>query len=353
MMQPLYIRSAAAISPQYSFDTAQFLNPVLASDSNILYVADPDYRQFINPVAIRRMSRIIKMGISAGMRALQDAGITTPDGIIIGTGKGSVSDTEHFLNDLIKFEEQALNPTYFIQSTYNSVNGWLALQTKCTGYSQTYVHRGHSLEMALLDAQMMATENSKPCNLLVGCLDEMSEDYFYIKSKVGYWKKEPIHSTELLQHKNTAGTIAGEGAAFFTVSNMAEDACCSLHAVYMLQQPTLTEIQACLENALADKGITTADIGLIISGNNGDVRQQALYDTTLPMFPEASVVMFKHLCGEYDTTTGFALWLASYIAQKDTIPEAVIVQHNAGKGEYILILNHNILDSVSILLLKK
>ena len=61
MMKPVYILSACAISPQHSFDPSQFLKPVVSSGEGKLFVADPDYRQYINPVAIRRMSRLMKM----------------------------------------------------------------------------------------------------------------------------------------------------------------------------------------------------------------------------------------------------------------------------------------------------
>src|SRR5690606_27512480 len=137
-----------------------------------LFVQEPDYREFINPVAIRRMSRLIKMGIGCGMKALQEANVKKPDAIITGTGLGSMTDTEKFLKDMILLKEEALNPTYFIQSTYNSINGWISLQTKSTGYSQTYVHRGLSIEMALLDAQLFLNETEEDKYVLAGGFDE-------------------------------------------------------------------------------------------------------------------------------------------------------------------------------------
>ena len=144
MMQPIYISSGSIISPQQHFEDEGFLLDIKSTDAEALYITDPNYRNYINPVAIRRMSKMLKMGISTGMNCLKQAGIETPDAIITGTGRGSMLDMEQFLLDMIKLEEEALTPTAFIQSTYNSVNGWLALKTKCKGYSQTYVHRGTS-----------------------------------------------------------------------------------------------------------------------------------------------------------------------------------------------------------------
>ena len=59
-----YITGIAAISPQNSFESDDFLdNPVFYND-NFLTAIDADYKQYINPVQIRRMSRVMKTGLS-------------------------------------------------------------------------------------------------------------------------------------------------------------------------------------------------------------------------------------------------------------------------------------------------
>ncbi len=352
MMKPMYILSAAAISPQHSFGE-EVLSPIMHSDNGRLFVQDPDYSKFINPVAIRRMSRLIKMGISAGMRSLELAGIAKPDAIITGTGRGSMNDTEHFLNDLIRMNEEALNPTYFIQSTYNSINGWLAMQTKCTGYNQTYVHRGFSLEWALLDAQMMLNEADQPIHILTGSFDEMTDEYYLVKSKVGYWKKPEVNSLELFLHQ-TPGTIGGEGTAFFTLSNEAKGDCCAIKGMHMLQDPADTDITNAVTNMLEQHSLSYESLDLVLAGMNGDARHNHIYDAALKDIPtEVTIASFKHLCGEYDTSTGFALWLADRITKTGIVPESII--YHKGRlnvPKYILLVNHYILNSVSIMLLE-
>ncbi|OSZ79087.1 hypothetical protein CAP35_12795 [Chitinophagaceae bacterium IBVUCB1] len=355
MMQPVYISSAAAISPQHSFDAPALLTDVVSSNNGKLYVQDADYTKFINPVAIRRMSRMLKTGISAGMRAVQLAGIDKPDGIITGTGRGSMRDMELFLGDMIRLKEEALNPTYFIQSTYNSINGWLAMQTKCTGYNQTYVHRGHSLEMALLDAQMLLNENSTPQTYLVGSFDEMTEDYFLVKSKAKYWKKNIPNSLQLLQHNDTDGTIGGEGAAFFTITNSAANSICSIAQLQLLQEPTTETVQASINNTLAAEGLQLKDIDLVLCGMSGDARYQPLYTPILQnTTAHTTVAAFKHLCGEYDTATGFALWLATKLFQTQITPQ-VLIQKKGINPEirHILLVNHYPQGTATVVLLKQ
>ncbi|MBS1773599.1 MAG: beta-ketoacyl synthase chain length factor [Bacteroidetes bacterium] len=352
-MKPVYISSAAALSPQHSFDNEELLPDIVSTDTGKLYVIDTDYSKFINPVAIRRMSRILKIGISTGMRAVQLSNHPI-NGIITGTGRGSMRDMELFLGDMIKLNEEALNPTYFIQSTYNSVNGWLAMQTKCTGYNQTYVHRGHSLEMALLDAQMLLNETEEPQTYLVGGLDEMTEDYFLVKSKKGYWKKDIPNSLQLLKHNDTPGSIGGEGAAFFTLTNQAENAMCKLAAINIIQNPTEDIIKAAIDKTLADNNINIKDVDVVLCGLSGDNRFDHLYKSVFDnMTAHTTIAAFKHLVGEYDTSTGFAMWLATELFKHQQIPEVIIQKKGIHPDiKNILIVNHYILNSASIILLQ-
>lgn len=330
-----------------------FLQEVKHVRDGKLFVVDADYRKYINPVAIRRMSRLIKMGISAGMKALKKAGIEKPDAIITGTGMGSMTDMEQFLKDMINLKEEALNPTFFIQSTYNSVNGWLSLQTKSTGYNQTFVHRGLSLVLSLLDAQLLLNEDSHVSNVLVGCFDEITPDYFVVKSKCGYWKKELPDSLELLRHNDSAGSIAGEGSAFFTLSNSPQNAMCKLAGIEAIHTANAETIAEVINRFLATQGITTADIDTVIAGKNGDVNFEPFYDNALSSFEAgASILAFKHLVGEYPTSTGFALWLATELFSGSAIPQPLILRKGKDTSiRNILIINHYFLGSAALLLL--
>ncbi len=93
-------------------------------------------------MASRRMSRIIKMGVCAAMKCLQDAEIKNPDAIITGTGMGCIEDTGKFLSSYIENEEKLLNPTPFIQSTHNTVGAAIALMLKCHNYNNTLWSQG-------------------------------------------------------------------------------------------------------------------------------------------------------------------------------------------------------------------
>lgn len=353
-MKPAYISSASIVSPQQHFEDEGFLNEVHGTDNGMLFIKEPNYRKYINPVAIRRMSKLLKMGISTGMNALEQAGVEKPDAIITGTGRGSMVDMEQFLLNMIKQEEEALTPTAFIQSTYNSVNGWLALQTKSNGYNQTYVNRGTSLELALTDAQMLLNETEAPQHLLVGCFDEITPDYVRVKGKVDYWKKPVPPSLELLKHADTEGTIAGEGAAFFALTNDVSRAICSINTISTLQDATPGEVLSTVEEVLSNNGLASDDVDVLLTGMNGDSKHQPVYDTVQQAFGyKTTVAAFKHLCGEYDTATGFALWVATQLFKSQNIPEILTINKGTNTGiKNILLVNHYILNSTSVVLLQ-
>ncbi|MBC7554497.1 MAG: beta-ketoacyl synthase chain length factor [Taibaiella sp.] len=354
MTQPLYIISSCAISPQLSYDSEHFLAPPVSTDSGKMYVGDVDYHRYISPVAIRRMSRMLKIGITAGMRCLEKAGVKTPLAIITGTSRGSVTDMEVFMKDMITLEEEALNPSGFIQSTYNSVNGWLALMAQCKGYNQAFVHRGFSFELAVFDAMLTLAETDSDAYILCGSFDELTEDYYKIRDKAGFFKRLTPPNLALLAHYDTPGSIAGEGAAFFTVSNNSTGASCAILDVEMIHQADWTKVKNAIDDLLIKNGLVAADIDILLSGMNGDSRNAFIVEPLLAALPvQTSIVVFKHLCGEYATASSFGIWLAHSIFNLGKIPPAALYRSGTSTNiRNMLFFNVTISNNVSVMLLR-
>ncbi|MGX5817791.1 beta-ketoacyl synthase chain length factor [Chitinophaga lutea] len=330
-----YIQSCAAISPQQSFGGAFAPAPGVLEEMNLLRAVEPDYRAYISPNNIRRMSRVLKMGLATALKTLQDAGIQVPDAIITGTGKGSLQDTERFLHDIRQYQEAALNPTPFIQSTYNSVNGLIALQQQCTRYNNTFVHRGFSFEHALLDGLLRLAEGEAQ-TALVGAFDEMTNEHFFIKSRIGYWKPALTQPADLLQ-SDTPGTIAGEGAAFFLLGK--QPSAISVEGLRMLYKPERAQVGAALDALLSEHGITPADVHLV-TGRNGDARYAHFYDEVEQHF--AQVIPFKQFSGDYETAGAFALWMAHHTMQADaSLQRVLIYNHFFGEQHAFILLQRH------------
>src|SRR5437763_640239 len=125
-----YINGTGLISPQKTAETPDFLAEIMEYDTDYLKcIEPPSYKPYIDPLQSRRMSRLIKMGIASAKMCLTDAGCEMPDAIITGTGLGSVEETEKILGT-IHLEQPFLNPTPFMQSTYNTISSQIAIQLK-------------------------------------------------------------------------------------------------------------------------------------------------------------------------------------------------------------------------------
>jgi 3-oxoacyl-[acyl-carrier-protein] synthase II len=334
----VYIRSSACISPQNTFNAEGFLTDVVEYTGTRLTAIEPDYKRFIDPKQIRRMSHVIKMGVAAAQQCLIDAYVDMPGAIITGTALGCLEDTVTFLTRMVEQQEELLPPKAFIQSTHNTVAAQIALMLKCHNYNNTFVHKGASFESALLDAVMLLNEQEAD-SVLVGGTDEMVDASFKVLTRLGLYKRWPVSNLQLLQtHSN--GSMGGEGAAFFLLSdNPAADNLAELGGIKTLYRPE--NIAESITAFLQEHDLSIADIDLVIAGKNGDTRNDAVYrDLNATLFKNTAIANYKHLCGEYPTSSSFALWLAANIIKGGLVPQILIEKGEVSSPKKVLIYNH-------------
>ena len=341
-MQPLFITGLGNISPQHTWDNNYFLENVTAVETNYLHCIEPNYKDYIAGEMVRRMSRIIKMGVAAGRICLADANCILPDAIITGTGLGCIEDTEKFLTNMIRNNEEFLTPTSFIQSTHNTISAQIALLLKCHEYNFTYVHRGFSFESALLDC-FIRINSGESGKILLGGMDEMTANTFAILQRLGQYRKKPVNNFNLLRD-SSRGAIAGEGAAFFLVSGKpGEKNYSKIVDIDTFYKPDQHDIPSHISLFLEKAGKKISEIDLVILGLNGDPSNDKIYaPLRTGIFQDIHQVWFKHLCGEYMTASSFGLWLASMILKTGKIPESILTgsRSTPKKLRNILIYNH-------------
>lgn len=338
----VYIRGLGAISPQETYEKDAFLNNITAHNTPFLQSVTPVFKQYIKPIQLRRMSRLLKMGISTAKIALADAGVENPGAIISGTGLGLVEDTEKFLLAMLENDEQLLTPTAFIQSTHNTLSGQIAIALKCHNYNNTYAHRGFSFESALLDGMMQVAAKEIP-NALIGGFDEITEEHNNILSHSQWVKKEAVSHLELTK-QNTPGSINGEGVTYFVLAGEpSESDYATVEDVKMVYKPeNAGELFAAFEQWLAQQQLNSEDIDLLILGNNGDSNGDHFYEPFAKAFAHTPIAHYKHLVGEYHTSSAFAMWLGAKTIKHQQVPEAVRANGLAPKGEikHVVIYNH-------------
>ncbi len=303
-----FIHGMGLISAQETFTKNSFEGfSVHATES--LTCIEPDYTEWIDVRTIRRMSKIIRIGVATAKLALKQAGLEKPGAIITGTALGCLEDTEVFLTKMIDNKEEALNPTPFIQSTHNTIGSQVALLTQCLGYNQTYTQRAFSFELALEDALYMSVENPE-LNILAGSADELIPVSEYVFEKLGW---SPAN-----------GIVHGEGAAFFLLNGQKHNAFAELSGVKMVYKPqTVSAIIQSLDELLAEAGLTRSAIDVVLTGRTGNDQHNALMDEVLNTTALTSCnVAFKNWSGEYATATSFALWTAATLLKTQIMPGA-------------------------------
>jgi 3-oxoacyl-[acyl-carrier-protein] synthase II len=333
----IYIRSSSCISAQKTFGNEDFLTDIVEYTGTRLRAIEPDYKDFIDPKLIRRMSHIIKMGVAAAKDCLNRGNTEMPGAIITGTALGCLEDTVTFLTRMVEQDEELLPPTAFIQSTHNTVAAQIALMLKCHAYNNTFVHKGISFESALLDAIMLLKEKETN-NILVGGTEEMVDASFTVLTRLGLYKRWPVSNLELFSTESS-GSIGGEGAVFFLLTdNSSDDNLAELTAIKTLYKPK--NIEESIVAFLTENSLKIDDIDMVITGKNGDTRNDAVYKQ-LSLFNNASLANYKHLSGEYPTSSAFALWMGANMIKKGVVPD-VVIERKIKKisPKKILIYNH-------------
>jgi 3-oxoacyl-[acyl-carrier-protein] synthase II len=304
----VYIRSTGNISPQHSLDANAFFLTRENSAGNLLKSIEPDYDRFVDSKMIRRMSRIVKMGVAAAITCLRNAGVEKPAAILTATAYGCLEDSSAFLRRMIEFEEKMLSPTAFIQSTHNTVGAQIALLLNCHHYNNTIVHRAFSFENALTESRLLLEEAIAP--VLVGAIDEITNDSHAILSRFGFYKRK----------ENLSGNMAGEGAAFFILDKEPGNHYLAvLQDVQTMYKPE--NIQQAILDFLEKNKLSPEQVGLILGSHTGNAKLDKDDDLTIhSLFLGIPVFPFKSLCGDYPTASGFALWFASILLEEQRAP---------------------------------
>lgn len=349
-----FINALSAVSPQRTFTGhVPADDPVNYSVTGRLKCIEPPVSEFIDPMLSRRMSRIIRLGVCSALQCLRSASTGNPDGIITGTGLGCIDDTEKFLRTMYTNEEKLLNPTPFIQSTHNTLSSAIAINLKCNKYNSTYVHRGSSFESALTDAVLLLHENSAE-SILLGGADELTDDSFTITNRMGLWKKEPVESLRLLDYKSK-GSLAGEGMTFFLLSSRKNDksyAATEMPEIFY-KPDNIDETGRRISSFIRRKIGHSGNLDLVLLGLNGDIRSDGIYNNLKDsIFRGIPCAFYKHLCGEYDTSSAFAMFMAAEIVRNQYVPRYMSLDTaRPEKIRNVLIYNHQRNISHSLILL--
>ncbi|MBN2165429.1 MAG: beta-ketoacyl synthase chain length factor [Marinilabiliaceae bacterium] len=289
----LYIRSAECICAQPTFGN-KLPNELRENNDDFYSCIQPDYKKYISSNILRRMSPIIRNGVTCSLSALTQAEINIPDAIIIGTALGCIKDTTSFLSQLINDKEELPNPTSFIQSTHNTIAGQLAVLLSCKSYNFTFSQMHNSFECALLDATLLLKE-MKGKNVLVGGVDELI----------------PVVFNMIKNYDCYSNSKLGEGAGFFVLSTEKSAVC--LDGVKIINN-----CEVDFDKELNHFSLSKNDIDMVIGGNTSDADNS--YNSFSNYFENIPYVWYKPFVGEFGTVSSIALWIGVKAIEEQSVP---------------------------------
>ncbi len=270
----IYIHKCNTISVFDSFEDG-----ILAHihEKGLRKLIEPDYKSIIPAAHLRRMSKVIRMGVAAALKTKTDY---LTEGIIVGSGLGCFDNSAIFTKEYLIKREGLLSPTAFIQSTDNTIAGQIGLILKDNSYNITYLHKGIAFENALTDAILLAAENGK--NVLLGAVDEKVELFDVKNEKSKYW--------------------LGEGASFFILSAQNQNALACIKSCTVISVAP-DNITLEIKSFLARNSFKKPD--LVLYGNS------FLNEFSVPKYiDEIEVVDYSALCGVYFSNSAFGTQLA-------------------------------------------
>lgn len=183
------------------------------SGTSYVSTDEPDYKEVITDAnSRRRMGRLLKMAVWCGLKSLDGVPSERVAGIITSTGAGFMKDTISFGSSIFDREETLLNPSPFMQSTFNTASGYIALIRKIHAYNTTYVQQADGFAASVIDAAMLLDDAGEWDVALVGAFDEVTPEVDAIRQRLGLYRVGPKEAAD-------SGFLPlGEGAAAFLLS---------------------------------------------------------------------------------------------------------------------------------------
>lgn len=245
------------------------------SDASYVSSDEPDYKEVITDAnSRRRMGRLLKMAVWCGLKSLEGVSSERVSGIITSTGAGFMKDTISFGSSIFDREETLLNPSPFMQSTFNTASGYIALIRKIHAYNTTYVQQADGFAASVIDAAMLLDDAGDRDVALVGAFDEVTTEVDVIRQRLGLYRV------------GDGFLPLGEGAAAFLLS--AESSSRSLNgtkdgnaALRFCGLANLSDLPECAENPIAELFGINAGVNVISCADH--VKSLGAFRSLLPV----------------------------------------------------------------------
>lgn len=179
-------------------------------------------KNYTEDSGIRRKEWYSQMVVAAGLKAVEDAGLTQDDigdsdryGSILTTVHGPISVTFKYLNDLVLGGPKQASPNYFQQTVFNVAGGQLSILLKLKGVSSTLVG------CSSINYAFELIKSNRADMILVGGMEEMHQHIYYGYDKRSLLAKDQGDGENSLPlSKKANGAVLGEGSGIVVLESL-------------------------------------------------------------------------------------------------------------------------------------
>ena len=151
-----------------------------------------EVKQYVKPMEARRMGKLMKSTLLTSLQALSEAGIEAPDAIVTGTEWGSLEYSELLLKQLVEAED-GFKPTFFMQSTHNTLSSLIAIHLHDHGFNTTISQGKASMAWAEYQGRLLL-RLGRCKTVLVGCHDESTPLFNEFLERMGLTPRPMVRS---------------------------------------------------------------------------------------------------------------------------------------------------------------
>jgi 3-oxoacyl-(acyl-carrier-protein) synthase len=319
--------------------------PVCACDN-------ADVAAELDPVRHRRLTRLLQWGVACGLRCRaalpHPLAQIAPDrvGIALGTGLGGMEDTDRFLTNMIRRDEQAPMPASFVHSVHNALAARLAMELQARGLNATVTHREISFEASLWQAAHELRAGRLDL-AFAGAADELNPYLLAAGRHWNWWPCPPLEEPQPAL-RNLPPTYrqppCGEGMmlAALAPAGRCPAPMARLEAVAIGRWTPNPAGRfdpgreaAWLRDTLRRHGVDPDAVDLLLTGAGGWRGFDPLYQAVAEAFSGTAArpcvrATYKHLCGEFNAASALGLAVAAGLVS-GRLPAAGFYE-NSGDG---------------------
>jgi 3-oxoacyl-[acyl-carrier-protein] synthase II len=300
-------------------------------------VRDFKPRDFINPMKMRRMNVLSRLGVAAAKLAIEDCGVAPPPetGVAIGTAFGPVQTSVEYMQEYVEKGASLAPPQLFAESVANAPGSHIAIEWGLRGFNVTITQRESSAMAAAMYAATQLAKGSTSA-ALIGGVEEANEMLFSVLDRIG-----------ALAYDDHEGLILGEGSAMLVAGagtrqpygwlagfGIARDTTAPISDWGTDSNAVVAAMRAAMQDAEVEK------VDAVFVSANGSPRGDVLERRALAqLFGEVETVPTKHVFGEYAAGGALQLVAALLALDQGRYDNVLVSSLSAGGGIVCAILS--------------